>query len=277
MRLNRPSRWLALAFLLLASPWAIAADPVPPAAGRPPAAAPPTAAAPAGDMTVDQALDALDQRGQDLRSFDGNVSLKELDANTMLGSLRTGQVWYQQRGPGDARMRVTFDKKQDLNGKKITPERIEYMLDKGWLDDRDYQKKIEVKRQVLRPNEHVNLLKLGEGPFPLPIGQKKEEVRKLFKVEKVKLEREDPAGTIHLALTPLPKTQFVSKFSLIDVWMDLKSHMPVRIDTTDAKGNITRSTTLENVRINPDLGDKDFALPEVKAEEWNIHVEPFKE
>ena len=71
------------------------------ARGRPPAAAPPAAAAPAGDMTVDQALDALDQRGQDLRSFSGNVSLKEQDADTMLGSLRTGQVWYQQRGPGD--------------------------------------------------------------------------------------------------------------------------------------------------------------------------------
>jgi len=88
MKSNQPSRWPALAFLLLASPWAIAADPVPPAPGRPPAAAPPTAAAPAGDMTVDQALDALDQRGQDLRSFDGNVSLKELDANTMLGNAR---------------------------------------------------------------------------------------------------------------------------------------------------------------------------------------------
>ena len=120
-----------------------------------------------------------------------------------------------------------------------------------------------VRRQVLRPNEKVNLLKLGEGPFPLPIGQKKEEVRKLFKVEKVKPEHGDPPGTIHLVLTPIPKTQFADKFSLIDVWMDLQSHMPVRIDTTDAKGKTTRSTRLENVRINPDLGDKDFALPQV--------------
>jgi len=273
MKLTRPSPWPALGMLLLASPWAAAADPVPP----PTAARPPAAAAPAGDMTIDQALDALDQRGQDLRSFHGNVSLKEEDANTMLGSRRTGQVWYQQRGPGDARMRVTFDQKSDSAGKKITPERIEYLLDKGWLDDRDYQKRIEVRRQVLRPNEKVNLLKLGEGPFPLPIGQKKEEVRKLFKVEKVKLERGDPSGTVHLVLTPIPKSQFAGKFSVIDVWMDLQSHMPVRIDTADPKGNITRSTTLENVRINPDLSDKDFALPDVNPAQWNIMVEPFKE
>ena len=52
---------------------------------------------------------------------------------------RTGSVWYQQCGPGDARMRVTFDQK--IDGKKITPEKIEYLLDKGWLEDRDYQKR----------------------------------------------------------------------------------------------------------------------------------------
>ena len=29
---------------------------------------------------------------------------------------------------------------------------------------------------MLKPGEKLNLLKLGEGPFPLPIGQKKEDV-----------------------------------------------------------------------------------------------------
>src|SRR5689334_20633103 len=104
MRLNGHPRWLTTGVILLASAWAAAADPAPPP--RPPAAAPPAAPAPApaGDMTVDQALDALDQRGQDLRSFSGKVSLKEEDADTALGSVRTGQVWFQQRAPGDARM-----------------------------------------------------------------------------------------------------------------------------------------------------------------------------
>jgi hypothetical protein len=278
----KPFRGPAVGLSFLVCAYAAAADPAPPPAARPPtspplAAAAPGQAAPAGDMTVDQALDALDQRGQDLRSFTAKVSLKEQDADTMLGSVRTGQVWYQQRAPGDARMRVTFDEKSDVDGKKITRERIEYMLDQGWLDDRDYQKKIQVKRQILRPGEHVNLLKLGEGPFPLPIGQKKEEVRKLFKVEKVKLERGDPTGTVHLVLTPIPKTQFAGKFSSIDVWMDPKSHMPVRIDTADPKGKIIRSTQLDNVSINPPLADKDFDLPPIKPEEWNIHVEPFKD
>src|SRR3954452_11354765 len=134
----------------------------------------------------------------------------------MLGSRRTGQVWYQQRGPGDARMRVTFDQKSDSAGKKITPERIEYLLDKGWLTDRDYQKRIEVRRQVLRPGEKINLLKLGEGPFPLPIGQKKEDVKKLFDVTRVKPAADDPPGTVHLTLKPVKGSQFAKKFKAID-------------------------------------------------------------
>jgi hypothetical protein len=47
---------------------------------------------------------------------------------------------------------------------------------------------------VLRPGEKVNLLKLGEGPFPLPIGQKRDDVKRQFDVTLAKPEKGvDPA------------------------------------------------------------------------------------
>jgi len=239
-------------------------------------AAPSPAAQPAGlalDAPVDTVLDALDQRGQGLRSFDANVTLTETDESLQLSSTRRGHVWFQKKSDDDARLRVLLDKKEDKT--KVVNEKIEYLLDGGWLDDRDYNKHIEVRRQVLKPGEKVNLLKLGEGPFPLPIGQKKEDVKKLFVVTKIKPDKDDPAGTVHVLLKPIKGTQFARKFSFIDVWVDTKTSMPRRIDTVDLKETTTRSTELTDLRINPELTDKDFELEKIKPEIWNVHEEPF--
>lgn len=273
--MSRLLRFAVVSALTLAPAAACVAGPAAPLV-NPTGAAAPGAAAPApGDMTVDQALDALDQRGQNLQAFDAAVRLKEVDTGTQLESTRTGHVWYQKQGDISGRLRVVFDTR--IDGAKRIAEKLEYLLENGWLTDRDYQKRIEVKRQVLRPGEKVNLLKLGEGPFPLPIGQKKEDVKKLFDVTKVKADKSDPPGTVHLVLRPIKGTQFAKKFSAIDVWVDTKTSFPVRIDTLDPKEVISRSTELTDVRVNPKLGDADFALPKIEEDKWNIHEEPFRE
>ena len=239
------------------------------AAEQPPAALPPDAAA-------DQVLDALDARGRNLAGFVADVTLTEVDEATQLESVRAGKVWYQKR-QGNDRIRVTFD--QRIEGRFSKPEKVEYLLDNGWLWDRDYKRTIEVKRQVLRPGEKINLLKLGEGPFPLPIGQPKEDVHKEFEVTKGKPAGDDPKNTAHVTLTPRKGTRLARKFNRIDVWVDRQTHMPVVIEAVDANETTVSRTQLKNVRINPDppLGDKDFALPRVDENKWELHTEPFSD
>jgi outer membrane lipoprotein-sorting protein len=266
---------------------AIAAEPAqqpqqpntPPAAGGADKAAP---AAPGGslsaDSTVDQILDALDARGQNLKAFSADVSLTEGDATLGNTVTRHGKVLYQDRGgdgQGGPRLRVVFDTRD--TGTRVFDEKVEYLLADGWLTDRTYAKRIQVRRQVLRPGEKVDLLKLGEGPFPLPIGQKKEDVYEQFDAKKAPPAKDDPPGTVHVQLTPKPGTQFERKFDVIDVWVDLKTNMPARIDTP--QGETVRSTELKNFTVNPEppLTDKDFALPPIKAGEWDMHEEPFNE
>ena len=79
------------------------------------------------------------------------------------------------------------------------------------------------------------------------------------------------------AAPPRPGTQFARKFEAIDVWVDLKSHMPARIDT--AQGETVRTTVLTNFKVNPDppLRDADFTLPAIDRGEWDFHEEPFTE
>jgi outer membrane lipoprotein-sorting protein len=230
----------------------------------------------ATDPEVDRTLDALDARGRNLNQFVADVTLTETDESTQLESQRTGRVWYHKR-QGNDRIRVTFDQK--LEGRFKKPEKLEYLLEGGWLVDRDYRRSIEVKRQVLRPGEKINLLKLGEGPFPLPIGQPKEEVHKEFEVGKGDPTLEGPEGTSHISLKPREGTRLARKFAQIDVWVDPKTQMPVRIEALDVNESTRRTTELKNIRVNPEpaLGDADFALPRVDESKWELHTEPYED
>jgi len=227
------------------------------------------------DSSVDDVLDALDALGDGLNDFTADVKMTTADGATGLESTRSGAVWFQNQSEGESRLRVTFETKEEDGLEKT--EKIEYMLDDGWLVDRDYKKKIEVKRQVLRPGEKINLLKLGEGPFPLPIGQDKADAHKLFDITKIAASKDDPESTVHLELKPRKGSQFERKFHAIDVWVDLKTHMPRRIGTSNVPQTELRTTDLSNVRVNPGLKDEDFALPAVSEKEWTQHAEPYED
>jgi outer membrane lipoprotein-sorting protein len=121
----------------------------------------------------------------------------------------------------------------------------------------------------------MNLLKLGEGPFPLPIGQDKDEVKKQFDASKVPPAADDPKGTIHLKLKPKSGTQFEKRFRQIDVFVDPKSNMPARIDTVEKAGT-TRSTELTNLKLNAGVKPDDFTLPNIAGAGWNRREEPFE-
>ena len=230
-----------------------------------------------GGVSIDEVLDALDRQGDQMRDFTADVSLTETDELTKEGFIRAGAVRFQKLSDGDGRIRVVFKTRQSGEGKP-RPEEIEYLLDKGWLTERNYRKTNQVRRQVTKPGEKVDLLKLGEGPFPLPIGQAKEDVKKMFDVEVVPAAEDDPAGTLRGRLKPKEGTQFARRFKHIDVWVDPKAQMPRRIETVDVNEQTRQTTDLQNVKANTGLKDDDFRLKEVKAKDgWTFVDEPYQE
>src|SRR5256885_682735 len=91
------------------------------------------------DSDLDPTLDALNERGKDLKDFSADVALHTIDARTGEDTAQIGTVIFQNKGSGDSRIRVAFDKKEvdPGNGKKITQkQRLDYVLDEGWLTDR---------------------------------------------------------------------------------------------------------------------------------------------
>ena len=250
---------------------------------------PPALINPAGDMqelppnaTVNQVLDALDQVGQKMHEFKAKVSLTSGDP--LIGDLstRVGEIFFQKTSPDDARLHVVFDKR--IDGKVARDEKSEYLLEKGSLIERDFRKHVQTKRGVVKPGEKLNLLKLGEGPFPLPIGQKADDVHKMFEVTEIPLTADEIkdknlSNTIHLKLVPKDGTRFKRRFGAIDVWVDRKSNFPVQIKTQAPDGSDPHVTKLENVLINPvgGLKDEDFTLPKIDEQAWSLHDEPYRE
>jgi outer membrane lipoprotein-sorting protein len=231
------------------------------------------------DSDLDAVLDALDARGRDLSDFTADVAIHTVDDRTGEDSAQVGKVAYQRRTDGDARIKVSFDTKrvESADGKQLNQkQRLDYVLENGWLTDRDYQKKLEVKRQVLKPGQKMDLLKLGQGPFPLPIGQPRDEVKKQFEATKIPPAKDDPADTAHVRLVPKANTQFAKRFKQIDVFVDTANDMPARIDTTEKSGGTTKSTELKNVKLNAGVTDAAFVLENIDGAGWNRREEPFE-
>lgn len=223
---------------------------------------------------VEQVLDALHKRGQDLADFAAEVTLTETDAVLGTDTMRVGRVLFQKKPGGDARIRVSFDRKK-LSGQMIK-QRIEYLLDDGKLIDQNFETKLQVTRQVLRPGQKLDPLKLGEGPFPLPIGQEPAEVKKNFEVTVKPSAKDDPAGTTHVTLKPKAGTRFARKFDAIEVFVDQKTNFPVRIETVDKDGTTVRTTDLSNIQINRGLKDADFQLSP-PGKDWGVRDEELGE
>jgi outer membrane lipoprotein-sorting protein len=187
---------------------------------------------------------------------------------------RTGHVWLDNRNDGATRFRATFDRKEE--NKKVTDEKIEYVLDGGKLIDRNYKKTTQVTRTVLQPGEKMNLLKLGEGPFPLPIGQKKEDVYAQFDVKKLEPKQGDPPDTVKIELIPKPGTSLARKMKYIDVFVNTHDELPQRFETLDSNESTVRTTDLKNLKLNGPVTDADFTLPKVDEKNWNLVDEAFQ-
>jgi outer membrane lipoprotein-sorting protein len=217
-------------------------------------------------------LDVLQARGDQLNDFSATVRLADTDAGIGGTNGHTGTIVFQKRADGDARLIVKFT--QQETGDRLVAENHVYKLDGGWLIERDYLNKNEVRREVVAPGEKMNVLKLGEGPFPLPIGQDKEDVKKLFDAKLVAPGKKDPPDTAHVSLTPHDNTELARKFQSVDVWTSRQNGMPLRIKTLDAGGAKIQTTDLTHLKLNAGVSDADFDLPKVDG--FAVTVEPYR-
>jgi outer membrane lipoprotein-sorting protein len=221
--------------------------------------------------TADDVLNTLQTSGQNLKSFSAKVTVRDFDTGSGGETTRFGKVWFQIKPDGNPVMHIALDYK--VVGQKPNPDKVDYLLDDGWLTDRTDGTKTEARIQLVPKGQKVNLFQLGKSPFPMPIGQSPDEIKKQFDLTKVDPAKDDPANSIHIRLTPKPDSDMAKRFSSVDIWTDLTTKMPSRIETIDSKKGHDRTADLIKLELNPQINPADVSLPTLPPD-WRSDITP---
>jgi len=226
-----------------------------------------TAVDPAAKKLLDQ-LEAAGEKHATLRAeIDYHVEMP----TTGDSERRTGWVAYQkQTDKTPAKFRIHFDTLRMGEGRKIRAK-VDYAFDGAWLTVAKHRIKNMTRYQVVAEGRKIQPLRLGKGPFPVPFGQKAEDVLKYFEVSTRPANKDDPADTNYLELQTRRRFRKEISFRTLRMWIARKTHLPVKAVSVDGKKNVT-TVIFENTRTGVKFDDKMFHLPRKAG--WQYSVEP---
>jgi hypothetical protein len=244
-----------------------------------PVAATETADAPRPFADADALLEALERATQDLRDVRAEVIYDRLDAVTEDRERRTGRLVLEQSPDGARRFGIVFDRFIDSAG-HASPQVQRFAFGDGWLVEFDDARRQCIERQLAPEGSRFDPLKLGEGPLPLPVGQRAEEVRRRFTVslapapEAALLKRLE--GVQGLVLVPRKGSGVDEDFTEVRVWYDLRTFAPVGV-IARLPGGDEKTVLLRHVIRNGGLDDASRAMLDRKVPEgWQHDRRPLR-
>ncbi|MFA7236750.1 MAG: outer membrane lipoprotein carrier protein LolA [Phycisphaeraceae bacterium] len=240
-------------------------------------------------------LDRLEARGAKLKTYQAHVTYTR--EQPLLGDqqIRTGNLAYQSSQtdptPTPARFAVRFTKLVVNEALRDHPRN--YIFDGTWLAEVDPENKQFIRRQVVAPPKpgqsdsaapgSYDPLQLGQGPFPLPLGQKREQVLAIFHAVLVDSAADDPADTLHLKLTPRTDGKTgkpLSNFTTVNIWYDTTTLLPVKIITEDDSQNMT-TVKLADAKVDQLTAEQAAELfdtaPPATGGGWKVEIKPYAE
>ena len=255
---------------------------VPPSAPSAPAApAPAPAPAPAARFAdADALLTAVERTSDSLRDFRANITLETTDDVTGDTERRLGQlVFVQEEGkPATRRFAVVFEKFIDGSG-RMDERPVRYIYADGWLTEADFKQRTLVRRQLARAGEQYDPLKPGEGPVPLPIGQRRADVLARFDASLATapdstLLLKSARAMVGVRLKPKPG---MADRDLVEasVWYDAQSLVPVGVEAQRKSGRTVVS--LRDATMNGGIDAAQQALlslAEKVTTGWRVDERP---
>lgn len=243
---------------------------------QPAAAAAPEAPAPppltSDDPKADQLLTRIEERSDKLISFRAKVRYDVIRGLERDRQRRIGTLLFTPGPP--ARFNAQFTRL--IVDDRAQEQDRRYIFDGQWLVERLGDQKLFIKRQVVPPDSEpgqADPLRLGEGPFSLPITLKKKEILRRYKVALVPSETTDPAATTRLRFLPLPGHR--SNIEQIDVWYHNDTLLPVRAVTLDDSENES-VVELTDPKIDEPYEPSDFDVSEPQQQGWRIEIKPWE-
>ncbi len=233
------------------------------------------------------ALEAADARFQTLQA-----NLREIRlASELIGGDRQdveGRVLFLTEKPKDAGARgrrmfqvdylfITADKVRRAENRT-------FIFDGEWFVERQPDVKQIHKRQIVPPGQQIDPLAIGQGPFPIPIGQRREGILDRFRAELVKPEdfpdRDRTGGvpeylkdSFQLKLTPKPGSDEAQQFQEVRIWYRRPDLLP-QVARTLKPDESVFIYLLTSVKTNETLpaGAFDTSVPEGWAAQVDEYV-----
>ena len=247
----------------------------------PPAVDPATDPAADRRARVDRFLDELEKSGTTIETLSGGLSLEKHDAFVEETERRFGRIVVDRKA-GARRFAIRFDEFVDATGRSSRAV-DHWIFADGWLVEQDHANRSFTKRQVVAPGGTLDPLALGEGPIPIPIGQRKSEVLARFEVDEGELPQDVAMlGSLRdvaaLRLVPRDGTPMARDTASIDLYYDRTTLAPVGVVIRERNGNRTAARISQPV-VNGAVKDEDRALLEIPSpdpREWAIDIRPWQ-
>jgi len=161
---------------------------------------------------------------------------------------------------------VTFDTLRKDG--KLTTEARSFILNDGVLVEKLANDKHINRYKLGGGAAKIDPLKIGEGPFPIPFGQKPADINARFTVELLSGLTDVPttsdaakklfADTYQLRLIPKPDTKPAKEFSEARIWFTKKDLLPIMARTTKVGGG-SDEFRLVNIKLNAPIDDSVFS------------------
>ena len=294
MNLPKPNTLLASGVVLAAGTALATPTPTLPAASLVQAAVAHAAMAQPGTFaSADALLDALEVADQGIDRLSSRVRYTRFFAIAGDMQQRVGDLYFvadvrpaSARREGLPRRAFRVDFETLMVGRRVEQEQKTYVFDGEWLAERAPAEKLFIKQQIAPPGESVDPLRIGEGPFVVPVGQRKAEIVKRYSAT-LAPEAEGisqwpslaarAAGTVQLKLEPLATYVDQSDHETIRVWYDRGSLLPVLALTVGFDGDTTVVEMLDVLtNDNARMDDAAFDTTPPSEPGWDVQVREWR-
>ena len=221
---------------------------------------------------IDRVLTELQGRSDGLRDIRCEVSFVDEDRVNLAKNVKKGRILLLISEPNPHFM-VHFDR-TELDG--VAGRQEWYLFDGKWFHQASERREQVTRQDFASSGQKLDLFDIEKAPFPLPFGQNKETILKNFDVRIVQPTGGDPANTDHLICNPKPESRLARKYDQLDLFVDRKLHLPLRIVVTKNNGleiNTADFPDLREQSVNTGVKPDDFHRPSA----WNKYKEIVEE
>lgn len=223
---------------------------------------------------MDAILDRLEVKGRAIEGLRCKLIYKYVTVEPVEDETVKEGVLLFARGKPNARFLIQFNKM--IADGVVSRHGELFLFDGQWLTERNDKAKTVTRRQIARKGEHMNPFELGKGPFPLPFGQKREEILRQFDVSLKKFELGDPLRTRHLHCIPRPSSALAERYRRVEIYVDQRLDLPIRIVCERVSDDNRIEVDFKGIDANEAPAGSRFTVGTV-PEDYSVTEEPLED